>query len=33
MLGSKIGMYYTYKSESDMLKVANELEAEGFKVR
>lgn len=33
MLRSKIGMYYTFKSESDMLKVANELEVEGFKVK
>ena len=30
---TKVGNIYTYYNETDMLKVANELEAEGFTVR
>ena len=30
---TKVGNIYTYNNETDMLKVANELEAEGFTVR
>lgn len=30
---TKVGNIYTYYNEADMLKVANELEAEGFTVQ
>lgn len=30
---TKVGNIYTYNNEADMLKVANELEVEGFAVR
>lgn len=33
MLESKIGQIYSYDTEQEMLRVANKLEGEGFKVK
>lgn len=32
MIGTKIGEIYTYPNEKDMLKMANKLETEGYRV-
>ena len=33
MLESKVGQIYSYSTEQEMLRVANKLEEEGFKVK